>query len=290
MNRLTRATSQLSPVFRMPKISAACMIIGDEVLNGKIIDTNSRFFAKYCWETGINLREIVTVGDDEKQIVETLQGLTKKYEFIVTSGGIGPTHDDITYESIAKSFGMPTRIDEECKKRMQRISNPESRLDPESLKNFYRMATFPYGGNVKNYYVADDLWVPICSVDNKVYILPGIPQLFTRMIKQFTPTLRKIYGLQEDTREYVRFFVKTHFSESQISQFLRKLQEEAAEVSEDIKIGSYPHFGMGFNTVSILGTKEHENYLKKLSDMTIEKLDGEPVAAELEEKYSNVQS
>lgn len=256
-------------------------------MNGKIIDTNSRFFAKYCWDTGISLREIVTVGDDEQQIVETLQGLAKKYQLIVTSGGIGPTHDDITYESIAKSFQMSTKLDLECKERMQKISNPESRLDPEALKNFYRMATFPYGPKVKNYYVADDLWVPICSVDNKVYILPGIPQLFTRMIKEFTPTLRQIYGLHQDTREYVRFFVKTPLSESQISQFLRKLQEDAAKVSEDIKIGSYPHFGMGFNTVSILGTKDHEQYLKKVSEKTITELKGESVAPELEEQYSN---
>lgn len=287
MQRLAKTASRLSPLLKMPKVSAACLIIGDEVLNGKIIDTNSRFFAKYCWDTGISLREIVTVGDDEQQIVETLQGLAKKYQLIVTSGGIGPTHDDITYESIAKSFQMSTKLDLECKERMQKISNPESRLDPEALKNFYRMATFPYGPKVKNYYVADDLWVPICSVDNKVYILPGIPQLFTRMIKEFTPTLRQIYGLHQDTREYVRFFVKTPLSESQISQFLRKLQEDAAKVSEDIKIGSYPHFGMGFNTVSILGTKDHEQYLKKVSEKTITELKGESVAPELEEQYSN---
>lgn len=273
----------------MPKVNAACMIIGDEVLNGKIIDTNSRFFAKYCWDNGISLREIVTVGDDETQIVESLQNLTRKYQLIVTSGGIGPTHDDITYESIAKTFELPVKLDPELQKRMQKLSNPESRLSDQALDAFYRMATVPFGPQVKNYYVDDELWVPICSVDHRVYILPGIPQLFRRMIERFTPQFKEIYGLKEDTREYTRIFVKTPFSESQISYFLRKLQEEAAQVSEDIKIGSYPHFGMGFNTISILGTKDNEEYLKKLSEETIKELKGELVTAELEEKYSNLQ-
>ncbi|CAR31000.1 hypothetical protein ZYGR_0P03060 [Zygosaccharomyces rouxii] len=290
MQRFIRPLSQATKLFDMPKVSAACMIIGDEVLNGKIIDTNSRFFARYCWDNGISLREIVTVGDDESQIVESLQHLTKKYQLVVTSGGIGPTHDDITYESIAKTFQLPVKLDPELQRRMQKLSNPESHLSDQALNDFYRMATVPFGPQVKNYYVDDKLWVPICSVDHKVYILPGIPQLFKRMIEGFTPQFKEIYGLKEDTREYVRFFVKTPFTESQISYFLRKLQEEAAQVSEDIKIGSYPHFGMGFNTISILGTKDNEDYLKNLSDKTIKELKGEPIAAELEEKYSNLQN
>lgn len=284
---MLRFATQLQRSGTMSKVNAACVIIGDEVLNGKIIDTNSRFFAKYCYNVGIRLGEIITIGDDESQIVETLRSLRTKYQFIVTSGGIGPTHDDITYASVAKSFNLPTKIDQECKERMQRLSKPESRLDSSALKDFYRMATFPHGPNVRNYYISGDLWVPICSVDNKVYILPGIPQLFTRMLEEFTPTLRKIYDLKENTHEYVRFFIKTPRTESQMSAYLRKLQERAATVSDEIKIGSYPHFGMGFNTVSILGTKDHEKFLKDINDRAIKDLDGENISAELEEKYSN---
>ncbi|QLQ79754.1 hypothetical protein HG537_0C04030 [Torulaspora globosa] len=271
----------------MSKINAACVIIGDEVLNGKIVDTNSKFFAKYCYNQGIKLNEIVTIGDDEYQIVETLQRLCKKHQFIVTSGGIGPTHDDITYESVARSFNLGTKVDEECKRQMQRLSKPETRLDTVALKDFYRMATLPYGPRVENYYISDDLWVPICSIDHKVYILPGIPQLFTRMLKEFTPTLRKIYGLTADKNQYVRFFIRTRLTESQISAYLRKLQAEASEISTEIKIGSYPHFGLGFNTVSILGTTNHQAFLESLNARTIKELDGEPISAEDEESISN---
>lgn len=271
----------------MSNVQAACVIIGDEVLNGKIIDTNSKFFAKYCYKQGIRLGEIVTIGDDETQIVDTLQRLCQKYHFIVTSGGIGPTHDDITYQSVAKSFNLPTKIDQGCKERMQKLSKPESRLDESALKDFYRMATLPHGPNVRTHYISDDLWVPICSVDDKVYILPGIPQLFSKMISEFTPKLRKIYHLKENTHEYIRFFIKTPLSESQISAYLRNLQAEADKISTEIKIGSYPHYGMGFNTVSILGTKEHQAFLQGINDRTMKALDGESISAEDEEKLSN---
>ena len=271
----------------MAKITAACIIIGDEILNGKIRDSNSAFFAKYCYDLGIQLKEIATVGDEEEQIVETVRLLTAKYDFIVTTGGIGPTHDDITYKSIAKSFNLPCKLDEECKDRMTKKSAPEDRLDKQSLIEHYRMATLPYGDSVENYYVADDLWVPICSIDHNIYIFPGIPQLFSKLLTLFVPTLKEIYKIQNNDHEYMRYFVKTKLSESQISQYLRLLQEEASKVSDDIKIGSYPHYGMGFNTVSIFGTTEFSDYLQKIKNNTVETLNGEEVSAEYEERVSN---
>lgn len=271
----------------MGKVNAACLIIGDEILNGKVVDLNSTFFAKFCYHEGIALKSIVTVGDDEDQIVRAINELSSRYDFIVTTGGIGPTHDDITYSSIAKSFGLPCKLDEETKERMQERSNPEKRLDAESLKDYYRMATLPAGDEVKKYYVADDLWVPICAIQNKVYILPGIPQLFERMLTSFLPTLKEIYHMDADKREYVRYFVKTKLSESQISRHLRTYQEEADSHSDDIKIGSYPHFGMGFNTVSILGEKTNEDYLKSIRDRVVNELEGEEISEEQESEYSN---
>ncbi|KAH7589159.1 uncharacterized protein GVI51_D03641 [Nakaseomyces glabratus] len=272
---------------QMGKISAACVIIGDEILNGKVIDKNSSFFAKFCYDQGIQLNSIVTIGDDEDQIVRTIKELSKRYQFIVTTGGIGPTHDDITYESIAKCFNLQCRIDEETKKRMAMKSNPESRLDPESLKDYYRMATLPSGPDVKKYYVADDLWVPICSINQQVYIFPGIPQLFSRMLMEFLPTLECIYKLDDDKREYKRYFVKTKLSESELSRHLRNFQEEATVHSNEIKLGSYPHFGMGFNTVSILGEKKDDEYLRGLKDKIIGILNGEEISEEQESKFSN---
>ncbi|EDO19384.1 hypothetical protein Kpol_1002p30 [Vanderwaltozyma polyspora DSM 70294] len=271
----------------MPKTTAACLIIGDEVLNGKIQDANSPFFAKYCYNLGIELKEIVTVGDEEEQIINSIKRLSKKYDFIATTGGIGPTHDDITYECIAKAFGLDCILDEECKARMQIKSNPEARLDSEALKDYYRMATLPTGSNVKSYYLVDDLWVPICSINNNIFIFPGIPQLFQKLLDSFVDVIKDIYNIKDQSHEYMRYFVKTTLSESQISQYLRNLQTEASCVSDEIKIGSYPHFGLGFNTVSIFGTKDNSEYLNKIKIRTIEKLNGEELSAEYEEQISN---
>lgn len=272
---------------RMGKINAACIIIGDEVLNGKIIDTNSRFFAKYCFNLGIKLKEIITIGDDEDQIVEAVSNLSKKYHLIITTGGIGSTHDDITYEAISKSFGLPCILNEELKKRMQEKQNPESRLDKQALKDYYKMATLPSGNNVKNYYVSDDLWVPICSINQQVFIFPGIPQLFEKMLTLFTPVLKDLFNLTTDCNEYVRYFVKTKLTESQISHSLKLYQEEAEKISPEIKIGSYPHYGMGFNTISILGEKKHDKFLRSIVDSAISNLEGEEIPSELEDSYSN---
>ncbi|CDO93256.1 unnamed protein product [Kluyveromyces dobzhanskii CBS 2104] len=272
----------------MSGIKAACLIIGDEVLNGKITDTNSRFFAQYCYKLGINLKEIVTVGDDEAQIVDTLRRLSVQNDFIVTSGGIGPTHDDITYESVAKSFNLPVAIDPECKERMRKISSPETRLNGQALEDFYRMATLPQGDSVKNYYMIEDYWVPVVSIEKKVFVLPGIPQMFEELLKSIKTIVKQLYNLSPTNEEdFRRYFVKTRLSESEISQYLRDTQSRANTISSDIKIGSYPHFGQGFNTVSILGVKKYDEFLMEITKQTIAHLNGEEITEEQERAYSD---
>ncbi|SCU99017.1 LAFA_0G21440g1_1 [Lachancea sp. 'fantastica'] len=279
---LTPSTSQ------MPLVKAACLIIGDEVLNGKITDTNSRFFAQYCYRLGINLREIATIGDQKDQISSSIKRLSAENDLVITSGGIGPTHDDITYESIASAFNLHCELNKQCQDRMRKISKPEQRYDSNALKDFYRMATLPAGPEVHSFYVLDELWVPIVAISQKVYILPGIPQLFEKLLNAFEPTLKQLYNVNDrDPHLYERYFIKTKKSESEISAFLRELQSRCVAVSGEIKIGSYPHYGMGFNTVSILGLKEHTIFLKELVKESIQKLDGKPITAEEEQRISD---
>jgi molybdenum cofactor synthesis domain-containing protein len=100
--------------------TAGCLIIGDEVLNGKTKDTNSNYFAKFCFDRGIDLKRIEVIPDDEDDIVEAARRMTSKYDFVITSGGIGPTPDDITYQSLAKAFdGEPLEYHDETLRRMQ---------------------------------------------------------------------------------------------------------------------------------------------------------------------------
>merc|ERR1712098_700199 len=92
--------------------TAGCIIIGDEVLGGKTVDTNSAYFAKFCFSLGIQLKRIEVIADDEEEIIEAARRMSKNYDLVVTSGGIGPTHDDITYQSIAKAFNLPLELHE----------------------------------------------------------------------------------------------------------------------------------------------------------------------------------
>lgn len=95
-------------------------LAGDEVLNGKTKDSNSNYFAKWCFNLGIDLKRVEVIPDDECDIVEAARRMTDKYDLVVTSGGIGPTPDDITYESIAKAFDAePLKYDDEVLRRMQ---------------------------------------------------------------------------------------------------------------------------------------------------------------------------
>ncbi|AET37917.1 flavin adenine dinucleotide pyrophosphatase Ecym_2165 [Eremothecium cymbalariae DBVPG len=284
LRRITRAS-----VLNMP--TACIVIIADEVLNSKITDTNCRFFAKYCYRSGISLKEIVTIGDSKEQIIETLKRVRNNYDLIVTSGGIGPTHDDITYESIAESFGLPVKLNLECQERMRRLSNPESLHSGEALKDYYRMATLPFGDNVHNYYVFDNLWVPVCSINKQVYILPGIPQLFERLVEAMTAVWKETYNIDlEGGSSFKRYFVKTARRESAISSYLRAIQEEAYKVCPDINIGSYPHYGMGFNTVSISGSQKDDEFLRSLAARTAKSLDGTEISEEEESKYSETRA
>ncbi|KAF5092915.1 hypothetical protein D0Z03_002638 [Geotrichum reessii] len=265
--------------------TAACLIIGDEVLNGKIKDSNSNYFSKFCFERGIAVKHIAVVPDEEADIVETIQRLASRYDFIVTSGGIGPTHDDITYEALAKAFGLPIAVDEELKEKMYTLG--KRRIDPsnhEAVAAQLRMATIPSGPNVETIYVDPaSLWVPVVAIDAKVHILPGVPQLFQRMLNGLAPILEARLPTADALLE--RFYVATRLRESEMAPYLTRLQHDVDSLG--IKIGSYPHMSIGINTVSIIGTAAHREKLREIVKDVEINLQGHEVSKEEEEKQSS---
>ncbi|KAJ8096564.1 MoaB/Mog domain-containing protein [Lipomyces tetrasporus] len=290
MRRFTQLFAPSLPLARRPMAThalstAACLIIGDEVLNGKIRDANSYTFAKFCFEIGLDLKRVEVIGDEEHEIVEAAQRMAKEYDFIVTSGGIGPTHDDITYQSIAKAFDLPLVLHEETVKRMQRLGI--RRLDPndnEAINAQMRMATLPKGTpatEAEVIYSLENSWVPVVRVASKIHILPGIPQLFNGLLFG----LRKIIlpNIPPSQRKH-RLLVTTYKAESEMASFLTQLQERVKD--REIKIGSYPHM-VGINTVSIIGKEEYLDYMKELVKETEEALEGKAISIEDEAKLSS---
>ncbi|GHJ86641.1 hypothetical protein NliqN6_3043 [Naganishia liquefaciens] len=253
--------------------TAGCLIIGDEVLNGKTRDSNSNFFAKHMFDLGIELKRIEVIADDEDEIIEAARRMVDKYDFVVTSGGIGPTHDDITYPSIAKAFDMPLTLNTECASRMQASIAARGGFQqqtPEQVEARQRMAMFPTGQGAEVLFVQEDKWVPVVRVMGKLCIFPGIPSLFEQLLIGLTPYL----PLPPDSAKPFRHLIFTEMPESSIAPFLTELHNR--ERKNGVRVGSYPMLYKGVH-VSLIGLDEAK--IRELGKEVAEKLNGQVVEA-----------
>ncbi len=210
--------------------TAAMIVIGDEILTGKVHDKNSHTLARLLFSRGVTLTRIEVIPDDHAIIAERVRHYSDTVDYVFTSGGIGPTHDDITYEGVAKAFGVEVEEHEPTLKRMKEYyeRRAEEKGEPELELNAdrRRMATFPVGADMVP---IPPMWVPIVRFKN-VHILPGIPELFQKMVVAFAPQLSGI--------PLTRFVVKTLLGEGEIATVLR----DAAAAHPAIAIGSYPRY------------------------------------------------
>lgn len=268
--------------------TAACLIIGDEVLGGKTIDTNSAYFAKWCFTLGISLKRVEVIEDDESEIIEAVRRMSERYDFIVTSGGIGPTHDDITYQSIAKAFDLPLKLHQETYDKMKLLSKPRPGqpefdwdVDSPAKRAKLRMAELPTdeSRDLKKQFLfpQEDLWVPVAVVNGNVHILPGIPRLFTRLLEGLKPfVLPRLVDPEGKGTHRVLF--STPLPESGVAEFLTTL---AAKVGpKGVKVGSYPRWGKESNTVTLVG--KDQDYLESLVDEVEKGIEGIRISAEEE--------
>ncbi|TVY51735.1 Uncharacterized protein LSUE1_G009665, partial [Lachnellula suecica] len=213
--------------------TAACLIIGDEVLGGKTVDTNSAYMAKFCFGLGMALKRIEVIADDESEIIEAVKRMSNSYDFVVTSGGIGPTHDDITYQSIAKAFSLPLKLHDEAYARMKRLSKPHPSQpnfswDVESPAKTakLRMIELPTDDSrslsKQVLFPQDDLWVPVACINGNVHILPGVPRLFEKLLDGMKPLLLPRLSDPEGKGIY-RVLISTPQPESEVAPYLTEL-------------------------------------------------------------------
>jgi molybdenum cofactor synthesis domain-containing protein len=166
----------------MPNPTAAMLTIGDEILSGRTRDTNMPHLAARLTDKGIALRETRTVPDDHAEIVAAVDALRTRYDHVFTSGGIGPTHDDITADAIAAAFGVPIGVRDDARAILaSNYANPERDLNEARL----RMARIPEGATLIENPISK---APGFSIGN-VHVMAGVPSVFEAMVAGLLPRL-----------------------------------------------------------------------------------------------------
>jgi molybdenum cofactor synthesis domain-containing protein len=213
-------------------VTAAILVIGDEILSGRTKDKNIGYIAEYLTAIGIDLKEVRVVSDDEPAIVSALNALRAAYTYVFTTGGIGPTHDDITAECVAKAFGVSIDYHPEA---MRIISERAAKMGAEMNEARKRMARIPAGATLVENKVSG---APGFRIGN-VTVMAGVPSIMQAMLDAVAPTLKTgVKMLSESIRADLR--------EGDVGSELG----EIAKANPDVSIGSYPFFDdkLGPNT------------------------------------------
>jgi molybdenum cofactor synthesis domain-containing protein len=202
-------------------ITAGILVIGDEILSGRTKDKNIGFIAEYLTNIGIDLKEVRVVADEEPEIIAALDALRHRYTYVFTTGGIGPTHDDITADSIAKAFGVGIDHHPEVVARFkERFQNP-GELNEARL----RMARIPDGAELIQ---SATILAPGFKIGN-VIVMAGVPSIMQAMMDIVSPKLKSGVRMLSDT-------VRANAREGDIGGPLRAI----ANAHPDTIIGSYP--------------------------------------------------
>ena len=203
-------------------VTAALLVIGDEILSGRTKDKNIGAIAEHCTMIGVRLKEVRVVGDFEDEIVAAVNELRSRYTYVFTTGGIGPTHDDITADCIAKAFGVP--IDHHpLVKEMMLAHFARRGVEPTPAR--LRMARVPHGATLVHNKVSV---APGFKLDN-VIVMAGIPVVMQAMLEAVTPELKTGRKMLAATIELLK-------PEGEVASPL----EQAQRSFPDVSMGSYP--------------------------------------------------
>jgi len=221
------------------KVNAAILIIGNEILSGRTQDTNTSTLATWLNSIGVKVDEVRVIPDIENKIIDTINMLRKNYDYVFTTGGIGPTHDDITAESISKAFGLKYEIHQEAFKILEAYYKKG-----EFNEGRQKMVWMPQNANL---ILNPTSGAPGFNVEN-VFCLPGVPSILKSMLGGLKnrivggePILSKTISLRT--------------VESEIAKSLTEVQEN----NQDVEIGSYPFFQAGKLGVSIVIRSEDQS-------------------------------
>ena len=232
------------------KVNAAILIIGNEILSGRTQDTNTSTLSLWLNSIGVKVQEVKIIPDIEGTIVNSVNLLRKQYEYVFTTGGIGPTHDDITAESISKAFNLKYEMHKE---------------GYELLEKYYKLGEFNKGRQKMIWMPKNAKLIlnptsgaPGFNVEN-VFCLPGVPSILKSM-------LGGLKHLITGGKPILSYTINLRTVESEIANSLTKVQDN----NKDVEIGSYPFFQAGKLGVSIVIRSEDQ---KKIDNCNSQILD-----------------
>ncbi len=233
-------STSTQPSSAAQRVTAALLVIGDEILSGRTKDKNIGYVADYLTALGIDLLEVRIVADEEDAIVDSINALRHRYTYVFTTGGIGPTHDDITADCVAKAFGVSIDVDPRAlailKERMVTtgIEMNEARL---------RMCRIPKGADLvlNKVSAAPGMWI------GNVIVMAGVPTIMQAMLDEVAPKLKTGVRILSET-------IRADAREGDIGTQLGAI----AKANPQVTIGSYPFFDPqhGPNTNVVLRARD----------------------------------
>ena len=223
-------------------VTAGVLVIGDEILSGRTKDKNIGYIAEYLTALGIDLMEVRVVGDEESAVIDALNALRHRYTYVFTTGGIGPTHDDITADCVAKAFGVSIDVDPRALAIMQeRLASTGTEMNDARL----RMTRIPKGADLVLNKVsgAPGMWI------GNVIVMAGVPSIMQAMLDEVASKLKNGVRMLAET-------IRADAREGDIGTELG----EIAKANPQVAIGSYPFFDpqRGANTNVVLRARDAE--------------------------------
>jgi molybdenum cofactor synthesis domain-containing protein len=234
-------------------VTASILVVGDEILSGRTKDKNIGYIAEFLTGAGIDVKEVRVVPDEEDRIVEAVNALRSRYDYVLSTGGIGPTHDDITADCIAKAFGVGIDVNAEAVAIMTKHYGGAEHLTPARL----RMARIPDGAEL----VLNPVSAAPGFMIGNVIVMAGVPNIMQRMLDNAIKKMRVGAVTLSDS-------VSPGYGigEGLIAAPLAVI----AEAHPDVSIGSYPSFGpAGFQTQLVIRGKDAAKVAAAKADIEV---------------------
>jgi molybdenum cofactor synthesis domain-containing protein len=221
--------------------TAGIIVIGNEILSAKTKDENSLYLSRELRNLGVDVRKISVIPDELDSISDEVRVFSKTYDYVFTTGGVGPTHDDLTMDGIASAFGRSIHRHPELEDSLRHF------YSEELVEGNLRMADIPEGARLVG---GKGMWFPVVAVEN-VYIFPGVPEILQRKFERIKETFRE-----------EPFYLREIYLRADEGQIAAILQDVLAEFPE-LLLGSYPYFDNPVYSIKLTLESKNVSYLDR---------------------------